>query len=316
MQRGRGGQDEFFGMGDPFAEFGGFGRSRSLMSSFLGGRDPFDDPFFTRPFGSMMGQSMFGPSMIGPGMFPDQGSFFGETSNPQFLEQGPSANMLKGPLIQELSDDDDNEEERNGKEKIKDTKNHSRTHKGPFVQEPDEAVEVIQNKSRHVHSWNNFNHPNMMQSQGNTFSFQSSSVTYGGPNGAYYTSSMTRRMGGNGVVMEESKEADSTTGRAAHRISRGLRDKGHSVTRKLNSDGRVDTVQTLHNLNEDEIPIFEETWKGNARRHLPGWNQGHDLLRNQNFRSGSNRRQEAPRGWALPSTEKPHGSSKTNGSSK
>lgn len=50
-----------------------------------------------------------------------------------------------------------------------------------------------------MHSWNNFNHPNMMQSQGNTFTFQSSTVTYGGPNGAYYTSSGTRRMGGNGV---------------------------------------------------------------------------------------------------------------------
>lgn len=26
--------------------------------------------------------------------------------------------------------------------------------------------------------------------------------------------------------------------------------QGHSVTRKLNSDGKVDTLQTLHNLNE------------------------------------------------------------------
>lgn len=39
----------------------------------------------------------------------------------------------------------------------------------------------------------------MMQSQGNPFTFQSSTVTYGGPNGAYYTSSTARRMGGNGV---------------------------------------------------------------------------------------------------------------------
>lgn len=26
--------------------------------------------------------------------------------------------------------------------------------------------------------------------------------------------------------------------------------QGHSVTRKLNADGKVDTVQTLHNMNE------------------------------------------------------------------
>ena len=26
--------------------------------------------------------------------------------------------------------------------------------------------------------------------------------------------------------------------------------QGHSVTKKLNSDGKVDTLQTLHNLNE------------------------------------------------------------------
>lgn len=29
--------------------------------------------------------------------------------------------------------------------------------------------------------------------------------------------------------------------------------QGHSVTRKLNSDGRVDTMQTLHNMNESIV---------------------------------------------------------------
>ncbi|KAI5004350.1 hypothetical protein ZWY2020_031593 [Hordeum vulgare] len=48
---------------------------------------------------------------------------------------------------------------------------------------------------------------------------------------------------------------------------------GHSVTRKLKSDGKVDSTQILHNLNEDELPGFEESWKGNAGQHLPGWNQ-------------------------------------------
>lgn len=40
---------------------------------------------------------------------------------------------------------------------------------------------------------------NRVNPQAQTFSFQSSTVTYGGANGAYYTSSSTRRMGGDGV---------------------------------------------------------------------------------------------------------------------
>lgn len=38
-----------------------------------------------------------------------------------------------------------------------------------------------------------------MWPQARTYSFQSSSVTYGGANGAYYTKSTTRRVGGDGV---------------------------------------------------------------------------------------------------------------------
>ncbi|XP_040961726.1 uncharacterized protein [Gossypium hirsutum] len=44
----------------------------------------------------------------------------------------------------------------------------------------------------------------------------------------------------------------------------------HSVTRKLSSDGKVDTTQTLHNLNED----FEKAWEGNSQGHLTGWSDG------------------------------------------
>lgn len=53
--------DPFFGFGDPFAGFGGLGGQQSLVSGFFGGRDPFDDPFFTRPFGGMF-ESTFRPS--------------------------------------------------------------------------------------------------------------------------------------------------------------------------------------------------------------------------------------------------------------
>ncbi|XP_039058108.1 uncharacterized protein LOC120201590 isoform X1 [Hibiscus syriacus] len=57
--------------------------------------------------------------------------------------------------------------------------------------------------------------------------------------------------------------------------------EGHSVMRKLNSDGRVDTIQTLHNLNEDELTCFEESWNGKAQKYLPVWSEsfiGHDTI--------------------------------------
>ena len=83
--------------------------------------------------------------------------------------------------------------------------------------------------------------------------------------------------------------------------------QGHTVTRKLDADGRVGTMQTLHNLNEglfsvklswlpsvlfnfiklmygvfssDELASFERDWNGNVERHLPGWNDGTSSSRN------------------------------------
>lgn len=44
-----------------------------------------------------------------------------------------------------------------------------------------------------------FNRANEGQPQARTFTYQSSSVTYGGVNGAYYTASKTRRTGSDGV---------------------------------------------------------------------------------------------------------------------
>ncbi|KAF3530977.1 hypothetical protein DY000_02037873, partial [Brassica cretica] len=61
------------------------------------------------------------------------------------------------------------------------------------------------------------------QTQG--YSFQSSTVTYGGNDGNYYTSSTTRRTGSDGLTLEESKEANTATREAAHRISRGFHNK-------------------------------------------------------------------------------------------
>ncbi|XP_077245134.1 glycine-rich protein isoform X2 [Tasmannia lanceolata] len=295
MQRGRGGRDDFFNFGDPFGafgSFGGIGGHRSLMSNFFGGRDPFDDPFFTRPVGSM-----FGPSMLGPSMFGSEGSFFVDSPNVGFLDnQVSQPNKSNGPVIQELSSDD--EEDEAEKEKNDNPRKHSRPSKEPFVQDPDEVAE--ERKSKQMQYRGDYSRADRAQPQNRTFSFQSSTVTYGGANGAYYTSSTTRRTGGDGISVEESKEADTTTGKATHRLSRGIRDKGHSVTRKLNSDGKVDTMQMLNNLNEDELPVFEEAWKGNARKYLPDWNQGFDMPGNGGSSSGQNRR-------ALPSTERQEG---------
>nr|CAD1840636.1 unnamed protein product [Ananas comosus var. bracteatus] len=285
-----GGRDDLFGFGDPFAGFGGFGRpgTGSLVSSFFGGRNPFDDPFFTRPFGYLMGPSMFDPR---PGIL-------GDTGNTGFIEQAPPPSKPRGPVIKELNSDDEeeDEEEKIHKDKKDNPRKHSRSSEEPDVQHPVEETE--EKRSRLMEYKNGFQRASTSRSKAHAYTFQSSTVTYGGRNASYYTSSTTRRTGGDGVTVEESKEADTTTGRATHRISRGIRDKGHSVTRKLNSDGRVDTMQTLHNLNE--LAGFEEAWKGKARQHLPGWNPS-----STRDASSSN---SSSRGWALPGTERAHDS--------
>ncbi|KAJ8632244.1 hypothetical protein MRB53_025580 [Persea americana] len=271
-------------------------RQRSLMTSVFN-KDPFDDPFFNRPFGSIFSPSMFnGPSMFaGPSMFGVGGSPFGDLHNPGFLEHQPPQES-KGPVIEEVSSDDE-KDDKDDKEKS----DHPRSSKAILIEEPDDE----ERKNQHMLYRNEGNRVDNLRPQSQTYSFHSSTVTYGGANGAYYTSSTTRRMGGDGVVMEESKEAHTTTGRATHRISKGIHNKGHSVTRKLNPDGNVDTVQMLHNLNEDQLAGFEETWMESARKHLPGgWNQGLNSFNNGHAGSsagGTNG--QVQRGWALPSTE-------------
>ncbi|XP_059640326.1 uncharacterized protein LOC132282609 isoform X2 [Cornus florida] len=315
MQGGRGGRDPFSGSGDPFAAlrgFSGFGGQRSLLSSFLGGRDPFDDTFFTRPFGSMFESNIFGPSgsPFGPSGSPfgPSGSPFGPSGSPfadsrasGFLEhQGPQTSTSRGPIIEELDSDGEKDEE--GKEENKDNpRKHGRSSKDPYyVEDPDDA----ERKSKQMQHRNDFNRLNNARSQPqtHTFTFQSSTVTYGGANGANYTSSKTRRIASDGLTFEERKEADTASGQATHNISRGIYDKGHSVTRKLNSDGRVDTMQMLHNLNEDELGGFEDAWNRKARKHLPGWTEGANVITG----SDGNEHDAVARrgGWALPSTER------------
>ncbi|KAI5328640.1 hypothetical protein L3X38_028037 [Prunus dulcis] len=297
MQGGRGGpggRSPFSDFNDPFAGFGGFGGfggQRSLISNLFGGRDPFDDPFFTRPFGGMLESSFFGP---GGGNFPDM-------QPTGFIEhQAPEPKRPRGPIIEEIDSDHENEDADN--EKKENPRKRSGPSNEPYVEDPDDEVE--EKSSKHLQHRDNYNRYNAMQSQpqAQSFTFQSSSVSYGGANGAYYTSSKTRRMGSDGLAFEESKEADTTSGKATHRVSKGLRNKGHSITRKLKTDGKVDTMQTLHNLNEDEISGFEEAWKGTAKKRLPGWTDKFGGY--ENLGASSSGREEASQGgWALPSNE-------------
>ncbi|CAN7132582.1 uncharacterized protein LOC103834264 isoform X1 [Brassica rapa] len=270
--QGGGGRDPF-NFGGPFG--GSFGGPRSLMSSFFGGRDPFDDPFFTQPFGGGMFQSNF----FGPTMDP-----FSAMRPPSgFIEnhhQPPHMRRSHGPIIEEIESDD----EKGDKEKKVRLGKHGRSSSEVETEE----ARALERRNRRMH---NMNVNGQWQPQARSYSFQSSTVTYGGHDGNYYTSSKTTRTGSDGLTLEESKEANTATREAAHRISRGLHNnKGHTVARKLNSDGRVDTTQTLHNLNLDELADFEQSWSGNARMQLPG--------RSGSF--GSNYREQP---MLLPSTD-------------
>ncbi|KAK4365254.1 hypothetical protein RND71_016612 [Anisodus tanguticus] len=310
----QGGRDPFSNFGDPFGSFGGFGGfggQRSLLSGFFGGRDPFDDPFFTRPFGGMRGLTPFGPSR-GP---------FMDSHMTGFLEQQPSVPFQqpsvpfqqssvpfqhprsRGPVIEELDSDDEKEEKDISEEEKQDTRKHARPSTEPFVEYPDDEAGERKRKQIFQNDFQSSN--NEQQPQVRSFSFQSSTVSYGGANGTYYTSSKTRRTGSDGLTFEESKEANSAAGQASHRVSRGIQNKGHSLLRKLDSDGRVDTMQTLHNLNENELDGFEKTWRGKARNQLPGLYGGFNLQGDTG--SGSSVQNGANTGgWALLSTERAH----------
>ncbi|XP_071698248.1 uncharacterized protein [Rutidosis leptorrhynchoides] len=295
MQGGRGRGNPFFGFSDPFADFGG-------MPGLFGGRDPFDDPFFTRPFGGMLSSGLGGSPFMDLNSIGT--SLFGPRPNPFMVEQAPRIHESRpsfpsnsrGPIIEELNSDDENEQHDAQDRNLDNPRRHGRSGMQPYVQHPDEEFEGREmSRAQFGNEFSMMNHP-ISRPQGHSYTFQSSTVTYGGSNGAYYSSSSTKRSGSDGLRFEEYKEADSVTGQAAHRVSRGIHDKGHTVTRNLKSDGQVDTMQMLHNINEDELGGFEEAWKGKARQHLPGWSGGptnHEGL-------GETRRG----GWALPSTER------------
>lgn len=136
MQGGRPGRDNFFGFGDPFAGFGGLRTPGSLISSIFGGRDPFDDPFFTQPFGAMMG-----PSLLGQSIFGARGNPFGDLTYGGFLEDpAPRPKRSRGPIIEELSSDDEEQNEKDGVEKEENARKRYNLGKEPFIEEPEEEM--------------------------------------------------------------------------------------------------------------------------------------------------------------------------------
>lgn len=113
----QGGGRDPFNFGGPFGGFGGsFGGPNNgppnLMSNFFGGRDPFDDPFFTQPFGGMFqSNNLFGPSMD---------PFAGMRRPSGFIEnhQPPEPRISRGPVIEEIDSDDEKEGEGDQEKKV------------------------------------------------------------------------------------------------------------------------------------------------------------------------------------------------------
>ncbi|GJN12580.1 hypothetical protein PR202_ga30866 [Eleusine coracana subsp. coracana] len=296
MQGGQGGRHGLFGFGGPFGGFGdpfaGFGHPESLMPSFFGGANPFDDPFFTNPFGSMMQPRLLGPSMLGPqgslnegmgnagmfgpSMFGPQGSLNGGIGNAGMF--GPSTFGLQGLLNGGMGNSGMfgpqtvlNQGMSNSGGFIQQAPEPSRP-KGPIIKElsSDDEDDASGDKKDDKNEGNCGKHPR----------------TSKGPyvedpdDEAEGTEKMLDLWDIHSITLEEHKEADTTTGKATHQISRGIGNKGHSLTRKLNSDGHVNTLQTLHNLNEDELDGFEETWQRNTGGNLPGWDPRVNMLGN------------------------------------
>ncbi|KAE9610742.1 hypothetical protein Lal_00021260 [Lupinus albus] len=261
MQKGR-------GIEENIDESRGFGLHRNVMSmpSIFGGKDPFDDPFFTH--NTMFGQRTMQSTSREKGIVIEELASDDEGSN-HFPQYGNNQDFVE-PSI-EHPDDNDND--------------HDHDHVN------------AERKNSDVTYKND--HQKIEPSKAHKFSSQTSRVTYGGVDGAYYTSTRTTRIGVDGVVIEENKEANSTTGQATHRITRGIKDKVHSVLKKLDSDGKVDTSHTLQNLSEEELAGFEEAWKGNNIGQLPGWKGGYAVHRNEGSGSGEKNRNQV---WApLPS---------------
>ncbi|CAH9128070.1 unnamed protein product [Cuscuta epithymum] len=175
----------------------------------------------------------------------------------------PRASKPTGPVIEELESNEDGgggEVEKCGEGCHNQQQSSDWANGNPLVEHPEDQADDYHNETSNMRK-----SPSFGSIEGNR-SMSYRRVTHGGINGAYLTATTSRLTGSDGRVWEETKHADTTTGEATHRISRGIHDKGHTVTRKLKSDGKVDSMETLHNLGEDDLVGFERDWKTNAGR--------------------------------------------------
>ncbi|KAH7424763.1 hypothetical protein KP509_11G022800 [Ceratopteris richardii] len=227
----------------------GFGNRNSLFKDFFE-KDPFDDPFFTQPFG-------FG------NRFPSIGDSFESFHTPlaRQLDTGVREQQsTRGIVIEELSEEHKNKGAQKSESQVE-----------PIVEHPDD-IEVKRVKS-------------VYSSDGPKYfsqSFAFSSVSYGGPQGTYYKSSAMQR-GSNGVFEEMHEERDTINGHETNQIVHGLGNKGHAITRKKNASGKEDYIETLHNLTEEEKKEFDDTWNKQAKKYLPGFksNSAQMMLKNR-----------------------------------
>lgn len=293
---------------DPFAGFGlfsggGSGGGRSLVEDFFG-PDPFDDPFFRRPFGGLLtppGNSLFGSGSLfgsmrghmgmgmgmGMGMLDDDP--FHRPSNEVYIDQRPfnppQPQGRRGPVIEELPDDN---EAPAPESKPANTE--------PIIEQPDdEAIPGdVENESRNISQQYQSSQvqPNYTSQ---SFSYHRSTVS--GPGGVYYTSSSKRRVGPNGVMEAEHHEKDTSAGIENSGVARAIGDKMHAVCKKRNADGRENTHEMLHNLTEEEAVKFNERWETHAASSLPGSRNRSRMLEGNSSGSSS-----GPQ-LRLPSTE-------------
>lgn len=111
MPKDREGSDNIFESRSPLSGFGNFGGFRSMMPSLFGDSNPFDDPFFSSPFGNM----------------------FGPTSAPRNTQK---MSKEKGVVIKELDSDD--EEVLNYSETGDEEQKNSMSTMEPSVEHPDD----------------------------------------------------------------------------------------------------------------------------------------------------------------------------------
>lgn len=170
----------------------------SMFPTIFGGKDPFDDPFFSLPHGSLFGLDTF-------------------RSNSNSKMQQTS--KLKGPVIKEIDSDAEEEED--------DARGASWSNRNPLVEHPEDQTNgkyeascfcrfhnevclliIIPNMADHdkntsngreVSYTTNHNKAEVSRPQTRSVSFQR--VTYGGINGAYYSSTTSRRSGSDGVCL-------------------------------------------------------------------------------------------------------------------